>query len=104
MNDDEFPRFADFADEPGALDGSKLRLDDILNQEILILGHRIRQTKYPGKGSERCLTIQFRRAGDAEMHVVFTGSSVLVEQMEKYGEKVPFIAVIKRVDRYYTMS
>jgi hypothetical protein len=38
------------------------------------------------------------------MHVVFTGSSVLVEQMEKYGEKVPFIAVIKRVDRYYTMS
>jgi hypothetical protein len=38
------------------------------------------------------------------MHVVFTGSSVLVEQMEKYGGKVPFVATIKRVDRYYTLS
>ncbi len=104
MSEDEFPRFADFADEPGALDGSKLRLDDILNKEILILGHRLRQTKYPGKGSSKCLTIQFRLAGDAETHVVFTGSSVLVDQMEKYGEKEPFVAIIKRVDRYYTLS
>lgn len=104
MSDDEFPRFADFADEPGALDGSKLKLDDILNQEVLILGYRVRQTKYPGKGSSTCLTLQFRLEDDPEMHVIFTGSGVLAEQMKKYADHVPFSAVIKKVDRYYTLS
>jgi hypothetical protein len=104
MNDDEFPRFADFAEEPGALDGTKLKLDDVLNQEILVIGYRVRQTKYPDKGSGKCLTLQFSLSGDPEMHVVFTGSGVLVEQMEKYGDRAPFVATIKKVDRYYTLS
>ena len=39
-----------------------------------------------------------------EHRVVFTGSDVLIEQMEKYGECVPFSTEIKKIDRYYTFS
>jgi len=36
--------------------------------------------------------------------VLFTGSDVLIEQMEKYGDQIPFAATIKKIDRYYTLS
>ena len=36
--------------------------------------------------------------------VLFTGSDVLIEQMEKYGEQIPFLATIKKIDRFYTLS
>ena len=39
-----------------------------------------------------------------EKYVVFTGSSVLIEQCKKYKDEMPFIAMIKQVDKYYTFS
>jgi len=42
--------------------------------------------------------------GTEDRKVVFTGSDVLIEQMERYGEEIPFVATIKKVDRYYTLS
>jgi hypothetical protein len=41
---------------------------------------------------------------DGNRYVLFTGSSVLIEQMEKYKDEVPFLTTIKKVDRYYTFS
>lgn len=40
---------------------------------------------------------------DGQHRVIFTGSDVLIEQMEKYGAEVPF-ATIKKIYRYYTLS
>lgn len=101
----EVKRFSDFAEERGPLEGDKARLDAILNHEILITGYRIQASKYGGKNkSGKCLTIQFEMSEMTEKRVIFTGSDVLIDQMEKYGEHVPFWAIIKKVDRYYTLS
>lgn len=98
-------RFSDFAEEDGPLEGDKARIDAILNHEILVTGYRIRQSKYSGKNrTGKCLTVQFEPVEGGEKRVFFTGSDVLIEQLEKYGEEVPFLTTLKKVDRYYTLS
>lgn len=96
-------RFSDFAEEPDILDGDKMPIERILNKEIRIIGYRIRPSKYSKNQSGQCLTLQFT-GDDNERHVVFTGSDVLIEQLRKYGDQIPFLATIKKVDRYYTLS
>lgn len=96
-------RFSDFAEEEGPLEGGKVRLDSILNTEITITGFRIQASKYNGKNATgKCLTVQFEQNG--ERQVFFTGSDVLIHQFEKYGDRIPFLATLKKVDRYYTLS
>lgn len=96
-------RFSDFAEEEGPLDGKKADLDSVLNQEILLLNYRIQDSKfYKRNGSGKCLTIQFET--DNGPRVFFTGSEVLKNQIEKYGQELPFWATIKKIDRYYTLS
>lgn len=96
-------RFGDFAAPPNVLDGDKVRIDSILNQEVEIIGHRITQSKYSKNVSGKCLTLQFK-GKDNERHVVFTGSDVLISQLEQYGDEIPFVATIKKIDRYYTLT
>lgn len=50
----------------------------------------------------KCLLMQIEH--DGQHRVIFTGSDVLIEQMEKYGAEVPFATTIKKIDRYYTLS
>lgn len=95
-------RFADFAQEEGPLDGEKVKLDLILNIEIMITGYKIKKSKYGASNSGNCLTVQFEQ--DGKHKIFFTGSEVLMQQFEKYGEEIPFSATIKRIDRYYTLS
>ena len=95
-------RFSDFAEEDGPLEGEKVRIDSILNQEILVTGHKIKKSKYTKEGAEQCLTVQFQI--DENTKIFFTGSNVLIEQLEKYGHEMPFVATVKKIDRYYTFS
>ena len=95
-------RFADFAQEEGPLDGEKVKLDSILNLEIIITGYKIKKSKYGASNSGQCLTVQFEQ--DGKHKIFFTGSEVLMQQFEKYGQEIPFLATIKRIDRYYTLS
>ncbi len=92
-------RFSDFADEPPLLDGERLKIEELINREILILGYRVYNN---GNNGSKLLTIQFR-LGDSK-HIAFTGSKVLREQIEKYGDEIPFLATIKKVDKYFTFS
>nr|MBC8228938.1 hypothetical protein [bacterium] len=39
-------RFSDFAEEPELLNGSKLKIEEILNKEILIMGFKISDSKF----------------------------------------------------------
>ena len=96
--------FCDFANEPEALEGKKVRLDDVVNREIKILGYSVKPSKYGHNKSGKYLTLQFEFTESEETHVLFTGSDVLVGQMERYGEELPFISTIKKVNRYYTLS
>jgi hypothetical protein len=95
-------RFSDFSEEAGPLDGDKLKLDDILNQEITVVGYRIQNSRYSKNASGKYLTLQFELY--SERHVVFTGSDVLISQTEKYHHEIPFITTIRKVNRYYTLS
>ena len=95
-------RFSDFAEEDGPLEGDKLRLDSILNQKILVTGHKVRKSKYKKEGMDQCLTVQFEIDGNKK--IFFTGSNVLIDQLEKYGHEIPFLATVKKIDRYYTFS
>ena len=37
-------------------------------------------------------------------YIVFTGSGVLIDQIEKYKDNLPFYVTIKKIDRYYTFT
>ena len=97
-------RFCDFvADEEKPFSGDKVRLNDLVNKELIIIRYKIKPSKYKDK-SDRCAIVQFKyNDGDAEK-VFFTGSSVIIGQLEKYSERLPFVAVIRRIDRYYTLA
>jgi len=94
-------KFSDFADEDGPLQGKKKRIDDILNLEILVLNFKISKSRFPEK-CENYVTIQFECKD--EKYIIFTGSRVLTEQLEKYKGELPFLTKIVKRDKYYTFS
>ena len=98
-------RFSDFAAHEGPLEGKKVRIDDVLNVEVLITAYRLKESKYQRSSAPDCLTIQFEYPDrPEEKHVIFTGSTVLCDQMRKYKEHLPFLATIKKIDRYFTLT
>lgn len=95
-------RFGDFAKEDRPLEGEKRRIDELLNREIIVTGGRIRESKYKDEGRRSYMTLQVEI--EEKRFVVFTGSEILINQIEKYRDHIPFIATIVKVDRYYTFS
>ena len=95
-------RFSDFAKESAILDGDKLSIKAIINREILIIGFRLSDSKYSKNNNSQCLTLHIEL--DAKRYIVFTGSIILIEQIEKYKDEMPFLATIKQIDKYYTFS
>ena len=97
-------RFSEFAKDHMPLDGAKLKIDDILNKEIEVTAMRIKPSKYNGNGkaSASCLTLQFLLNG--ERYVAFTGSGVLADQAQAYQNELPFLATVKKIDKYYTFT
>ncbi len=93
-------RFSDFAKEHCPLDGEKIRITEVFNKEILVLGYRLTPSKY--HKSLPCLHLQFQLG--TERHVLFTSSMVLVEQIETYKGELPFVAIIKQVGKFYTFT
>jgi hypothetical protein len=96
-------KFSDFA-EIQALEGEKLRLDDVLNKPVIITAQRITASKYSKNESGKYLTLQFHFPKDDEIKILFTGSDVLISQIEDYKEEIPFEATIKKINRYYTLT
>lgn len=98
-------RFSDFANEQTALEGDKVRLDDVINREIQVMGYRVTRSRFSANKSGNYLTIQFCFLGNGSQPcVVFTGSEVLMDQLERYAHEIPFVAVIKKINRYYTLT
>lgn len=95
-------RFADFAAETTAITGDKIKIEDVLDKEIEVVGYRISDSKYVKANIDKVLTLQFKLNG--ENRILFTGSSVLIEQAEKYKDEMPFIATITKVNKFYTFS
>jgi hypothetical protein len=96
-------RFSDFADEQQPLNGQKAKIDQILNKELVITGHKISRSKFKKDGGDReYLALQVELEG--KTLVVFTGSGVLISLIRKYAEMIPFLATIQKIDRYYTFA
>lgn len=95
-------KFSDFAMNESAIDGSKIKIDNVLNKEILVVAYKIKDSKFNKTNSDKCLTLQIEL--NKEKYVMFTGSSVLIDQIEKYKDKLPFISTIIKIDKYFTFS
>jgi len=96
----EYPRFSDFANESKPFEGDKKKIEDILNQEILIIDFKVKESKHH-KNTEY-VTIQFKI--DNILYIAFTGSNVLIEQLNKYTDNIPFYTSIKKIDKYYIFT
>jgi hypothetical protein len=95
----EYPKFSEFAKESTTLDGEKMKIKEILNQEILVLGHSIHRSKFK---DNNYLTLQFEVSN--KRCIIFTSSCVLMDQIEKYADKIPFLAVIRDFGKYYAFT
>lgn len=65
----------------------------------------MKASKYQQSSAPECVTIQFEYPDKpGEKYVIFTGSTVLSDQLQKYKDELPFFATIKKIDRYYTLT
>ena len=81
------------AAESKKLVGDKIKIDKILNKEIIVLGYRIDASKYEGK----CLCLQISLSDTKR--VVFTGSKKLLELVQQtHAESFPFTTAIVKED------
>ena len=97
--------FKDFAQET-PIAGSKIKLERILNREIVVTGASVRDSKFKGDARDgekpKYLLLQFEL--DGEQHMTTTGSVVLIDQIERYKDHIPFRATIVRTGTYFTFS
>ena len=93
-------KYSDFAEEK-ILDGDKIKIDDVLNKEIKITGHSIKISKYSKNKNGDYLTLQIEL--DNEKYIIFTGSDVLIDQLKKYNSEIPFLATIRKINKYYSL-
>lgn len=88
--------FKDFGIKPASKSfvGDKIKIERVLNREIIIHDFKIEDSKYE-RGCKKCLHLQISIADTK--HVVFTGSAVLMELIEKVPEDYfPFSTTIKK--------
>lgn len=96
-------KFSDFATIHRKLEGEKVaNISEIFNKELIFTAYNICRSKV--QGCEKYITIQFKESESGPLKVAFTGSLVLIDQFIEYGEKLPFVATIKKVNRYMTLT
>jgi hypothetical protein len=101
-------RFKDIVDPNDyPLKGKKLKIEELLDQLILILSYQVCDSNYKKNKSGKYVKIQFQydldETSNSDLYVVFTGSDVLLQQLQKYGSKLPFECKISRNNNYYTL-
>lgn len=89
-------KFSDFGIKPLTKNftGDKIKIDRILNKQIIVVDYRIQNSKFE-KGHGKRLDLQI--AIDGANRVVFTSSSVLMELIQQVPkENFPFTTTIVR--------
>lgn len=92
-------KFSEIAKDDIHLAGDKMSLQDIIGKQITITGYKITKSKFK---EDNYAAIQFEL--NDEQHVTFTGATVLIEQLKKYGEQIPFETTIKRLGKFYSFT
>jgi len=91
-------RFEDFVEEKTFI-GDKIKLNDLVDREIIIESYKIDKSKY---NDGQCLSLQI--VFDNQKRVVFSGSEVIKDQVVKYQEKLPFITTVKKINNYFILT
>ena len=99
---DGCPRFSVFAHDQLPMPGVKRHLSEILNREIRVVDFRIKKSKH--RTGTDCMQIQF--VLDGEVCVAFTGSVVLMDQVQtaKVNGCMPFSGTVVKIDKYFSFS
>jgi len=102
LNSSEFPSFSSFAKDQLPMPGTKKHIEDVLDKQILVVDYKVRKSKK--REDSNCLQLQF--IYNDEVCVLFTGSSVLLDQINIIADKTegPFYATITRIHKYYSFS
>lgn len=80
--------------------GDKVKILDILNEEIIVQDYKIETSKYGKNKSGKCLYLQI--VHEYKNKVIFTGSDILIELMEQVkDEDLPFKTKIIKESEYY---
>lgn len=81
--------------------GDKIPIKRIFNTSIKVLDFKIENSKH--KENTKCLTLQIEK--DGEKRVVFTGSTVLMQEIEKVPkDKFPFETTIVNNNEYFEFT
>lgn len=71
--------------------GEKIKIMKVLNQEIIVHDFKVKESKYDNWGDVMHLQLEFKE----ELHVLFTGSKVLMKQIKEVPkDKFPFRTII----------
>jgi len=95
--------FSDFNIKPKVNNfvGEKIQIQKLFNLQILVLHYNIQASKK--KEGTQLLTLQIEKGG--EKRIVFTGSTVMMEQIQRVSEdKFPFTTVIKGDNDYFEFT
>lgn len=97
-------KFSDFGIQINKmLVGDKIKISKILDIEVLIVDYMIEESKFPKNKSGKCLYLQIEL--NNEKHVVFTGSDVLINQIQQIDKnKFPFSATIIKKGEHFEFS
>ena len=92
-------RFSDFAHD---FVGPKIRISEVINQDIIVLGFKKRPSKVEEYTNKEYGMFQIEF--DGRKHVLFTSSKVLISQAETYITKIPFATRITKHNGFYTFA
>lgn len=96
-------KFSDFAKIRPKLEGERVKdITELLNKEVIFTAFTISRSKV--QNCEKYITIQFKESENSPLRIVFTSSQVLMDQFLEYEEQLPFVATIKKVNRYMTLT
>lgn len=101
MTESHIKKFSEFAKERKHLIGDKVNLRDILDIPIVVTDFKTDKSKFK---TEVYVAIQFHKVGETETRVVFTGATVLKEQLETYQEYIPFETTIRKIGKFYSFT
>ncbi|TDE53785.1 hypothetical protein [Flavobacterium sp. GT3P67] len=91
--------FKDFDIKPEITNfvGEKIKINNLLDKEIIVVDFRVLPSNYEGKGDRLDIQIEYRD----EPRVIFTGGKYLRQTIEKVPkDKFPFKTKIKKNGEY----
>lgn len=80
--------------------GDKIKINKILNKDIVVCNYRLEESKFSKNKSGKCLYIQIEV--DSEKRVLFTGSDVLIAMIQQVSEEnLPFSCQIVKEGEHF---